>query len=475
MKKRMLVTGFCAVTVLLSLMMTGCMDFKKPEIVVREPGMPGESTITYTPPPEPKFPAAMITDNLSMIRQMMNKEVKKVTEDIYVAMGYALGQVVMIITEDGLVIIDTSDSEEAAKEILADFRKITDKPIRYIIYTHFHPDHTQGSPVFYKPGVKVVATEAFSYWLDYQNNLLGKHHKRSRATQSGRSDQEYTFKLPVERNPFRWTDNPRVILPTKFFKESHAFTLGGKRFELIHTKGETEDHLAVFMPDERILFPGDLYYASFPNLSTPMLESRPVTGWIESLTKFIDLKPNILVPQHTLFIEGAETVREHLTNYRDAVKYVHDETVRCINQGKTVHQAVAEIKLPDHLASKPYLQEKYGRVDWSIRGIYHGYKGWYDGKGTGLYPLSPEFAAREMITLAGGADKVLARAIELQKNSEHQLCAELCDIVIAANPKDRLAHRIKAVSMHFLAYSRTNLNSFGFYRSAHAMHMKAAE
>ena len=121
------------------------------------------------------------------------------------------------------------------------------------------------------------------------------------------------------------------------------------------------------------------------------------------------------------------------------------------------------------------LARLYGRVDWSVRGIYDDYTGWYDGWGTGLFPLPPEYRAREMVDLAGGAYKILARAIELQKRSEHQLTAELCDVVIQANPHDRLAHVVKAHSMQHLAFNADNLLAIGSYLSAYSMHMKAAE
>jgi alkyl sulfatase BDS1-like metallo-beta-lactamase superfamily hydrolase len=139
----------------------------------------------------------------------------------------------------------------------------------------------------------------------------------------------------------------------------------------------------------------------------------------------------------------------------------------------TVDEAAAEIRLPPDLAALDYLDETYGRVAWSVRGIYHGYQGWYDGYGTNLNPLPPFYSARELVNLAGGADLVLKRAIELQRKGEHQLVTQLCDAVLAANPADRMAHRIKAASLRVLAYSFKNLNSFGFYRSAHALHMQA--
>jgi alkyl sulfatase BDS1-like metallo-beta-lactamase superfamily hydrolase len=395
---------------------------------------------------------------------------------VYVAMNYDLANVGMVITEEGLVIVDTTGSEENARKAKEALRKITDKPVRYIVYTHFHPDHTQGTNVFMEEGTQVIATEAFLEWIHYQNELLGDHHRRSRAIQGGLFESDWAFAMPIRtEGRVHWAGRRvNVVMPTITFKDSYAFTLGGKRFELFATSGETHDHLAMYMPEERILFVGDLYYHSFPNLSTPMLEARPVRGWIDSLARFIEMEPEILVLGHTRTLRGAGRIREHLSNYREAVKVVHDETVRCINEGKTVDEAVAEVTLPERLRDLPYLQEYYGRVSWSVRGIYHGYKGWYDGQGPGLNPLPPSYRAREVATLAGGVDKILARAIELQAKDEHQLCAELCDLVLAANPDEKLAHRILAESMKRLAYACTNMNCFGCYRSAYAIHRKAA-
>jgi len=126
------------------------------------------------------------------------------------------------------------------------------------------------------------------------------------------------------------------------------------------------------------------------------------------------------------------------------------------------------------LASMKQLEEGYGRVDWSVRGIYQGETGWYDGRGTQLNPLPPGYRARELIALAGGADKILARAIDLQKMGEHQLVCELCDVVLEANSEDKLAHIIKANSLEYLAYATGNLNMFGFYRSAASLERKSA-
>jgi alkyl sulfatase BDS1-like metallo-beta-lactamase superfamily hydrolase len=441
--------------------------------VVREPAAPGESTLAYTPPPPPRIPLETLKD-LAELKKAMTPRVEKITEDIYLASGFALGSVQMIVTDEGLVIVDTTESEAAAREILEKFREITTQPVRYVIYTHGHLDHVCGSPVFMEQGTEVIATKDLVRFMQRDFRELRAFHVRSRRNQSGSLAPEHSRKLPF-KSLFRGVSGfEDLVWPTITFDQEYSFVLGGKTFELVHTTGETPDHLMVWMPEERALFCGDLYYASFPNLSTPMLEPRPVRGWFESLDRMIEMEPEYLIPGHTEAVVGAENVRDLLTRYSGAIRHVYEKTVECINEGKTVEQAVRSVRLPEDLAGLPYLREIYGRVDWSVRGIYRGLTGWYDGRGTGLAPLPPGHRARETVAIAGGADKILARAIELQKNSEHQLAIELCDIVIDANPEDKLARVIKAGSLETMAFTGGNLNMFGFYRSAAALERQAA-
>lgn len=461
------------IVLLAGVLASRCVTLKKQEPVVREPQAPGESTVSYVPPPVPRFPLDALKQ-INVLKKMMKSEVVKITPDICLAKGFALGSVGMVITDDGVVIIDTTESEKSAREILKRFRKITDKPIKYIIYTHSHLDHVQGAPVFMEDNPAVIATSVALGKMKKDYVWLRKFVRRSRVIQSGNAAPEYSRPLPV-KSPFRrFGKQKEPVWPTITFDEEYTFRLGDKTFELYHTTGETPGHLMVWVPEERALFPGDLFYHSFPNLSTPMLESRPVRGWYQSLDRMIAMEPEYLVPGHTDPLTGKETIREVLTDYSRAIRYVYEKTVEGINEGKTADEMARSIKLPPGLAEKPYLREYYGRVSWSVRGIYRKLTGWYDGKGTGLAPLPPRIKARELVRLAGGPDKILDRAIELQKAGEHQLVCELCDVVIAANPDDKTAHMIKAASLDYLGVANFNLNMFGFYRSAAAMERKAA-
>src|SRR5690606_30251981 len=146
--------------------------------------------------------------------------------------------------------------------------------------------------------------------------------------------------------------------------------------------GETHDHLFVWLAEERVLFAGDNIYKAFPNLySLRGVSPRPVRRWIDSLDAMrrLEPRPELMILGHTAPVEGADKIQETLTAYRDAIAFVHDSVVRGLNQGKTAEQLAREIRLPPHLASHPYLQEHYGTLSASVRGIACGYLGWFDG------------------------------------------------------------------------------------------------
>ncbi len=468
------VRAYLLLFIALILLASGCvLGIRKPKVVVREPKKPGESKIVYEVPPPPKIHLGMVKGATAF--KMLIPRVIKICDGVYLAEGFALANVAMVITDEGVVIIDTTESPESAKEILKKFRKITAKPIKYLIYTHGHGDHTQGSKVFYQPGMKVIATKEFLDFVNFETRLTGPWTRWSRKVQSARAAPEYSrIKLPVRNIVRADVGTPEIVMPNITFEGEYKFELGGEVFELYHAPGETPDMLFIWLPKKRVLFCGDDYYGVFPNLSSPMLAPRPVREWIHSLDRMIALKPAYLVPGHTDPIIGEEKIQEVLTNYRDAIKAVYEQTINCINKGISVDEAVRLVKLPAHLAKLPYLQEFYGRIDWSVRGIYQGTIGWYDGDGSKLCPLPPSYLARELVNLAGGADKILKRAIELQKQGEYQLSSELCDVVIRANPDDKMAHLIKAVNMEHLAVASKSLNQFGFYFSASQMEFKKA-
>jgi alkyl sulfatase BDS1-like metallo-beta-lactamase superfamily hydrolase len=174
---------------------------------------------------------------------------------------------------------------------------------------------------------------------------------------------------------------------------------------LISAPGETDDQLFVWLPEQKVLISADNYYKSFP---TCMLSGEhPIeilgSGW-KTIDKMIDLNAQYLLPGHSRTIIGQENIRETLTNYRNAIDFVLQETLKFINQGLTPDELVTAVNYPPIWRKKPYLQEFYGTVQWSVRSIFTGYLGWFDGNPTNLNPLAPKTEAEHMAKLAGGSE-----------------------------------------------------------------------
>lgn len=213
---------------------------------------------------------------------------------------------------------------------------------------------------------------------------------------------------------------------------------------MLHTPGETPEHLAVWIPKLKAAFIGDNFYESFPNLYT-LRGTRPrwALDYVASLNKVLALDPEIVLPSHGPAIRGKDEVKRRLTKYRDAILYVHDATVKGMNEGQDLVTLMREIKLPPALD----VGESYGKLTWSIRGIYEGYVGWFDGNVSTMFgPASQAYG--EIVRLAGGPDAVAARALEMaEKDPLGALYLTDMSLAVDGTHRPSLEARIKALKI----------------------------
>ena len=393
----------------------------------------------------------------------------KVTDHVYCATGYALGNVIYVITNKSVVVIDTTESATAARRTLEEFRKISQLPISYIIYTHHHGDHINGAKAFKNDATKIIAQREFARELA-KNNLLADYNRRLNAIQFGVTlpEGERGVKL-APRLEFGY------IPPDILFDDKYSFEEGGVSFELYHTLGETFDHLMVWLPGEQVLCPGDLFYQSYPMLASPMKPDRPVTGWAESLEKMRQLRPAFLVGSHSFPLKGKDEIDATLANYIKAIRFVHDETIKRINQGQTLEEIRASVRLPDELARLAYLAPVYGRIEWAINGIYRQYTGWYDFNPSHLNPGSMAAVYRALVEASGGTSSLIKRAEQALRDGQPQIVLELTDIVLGVEPNNAEAHRARAEALEKLAAAAVNGVERNVYRVAAHEHRKRAE
>lgn len=404
--------------------------------------------------------------------QQFQEQIIKVADNVYVAVGFSVSNVSMIIGDDGVVLVDTGMMGESAEKIANEFRKLTDKPVKAIIYTHSHGDHTGGAPVF-------LSAERPQIWAHINFGSEARPWKAGGLTyQNVRGARQAGFKLPPEQRinngvaPVRYPKRGGAVFsggkstaPTYFVEgERKTINVAGVELELVAAPGETNDGLFVWYPAGKVLFAGDNFYRSFPNLyairGTP---NRNVRLWAESLSRMADRDAAALVGGHTNPILGAGKVKQVLTDYRDAVKFVHDKTVEGINKGLTPDELVEYVQLSERLANKDYLQPFYGHPDWGVRTVFNGYLGWFDGNASNLFPLPPRAEAERVAKLAGGKDKLLAVAKDALAEDDNQWAAQLADHLLAIDKADADAKLVKADALTKLAQNMVNATARNYY------------
>jgi alkyl sulfatase BDS1-like metallo-beta-lactamase superfamily hydrolase len=358
-----------------------------------------------------------------------------------ISMATTSGNVYLVNTPAGSVVIDTAMVDQApdAKKLLS---PESHGSVKYIILTHGHADHIGGISLWKEPGTQIIAQRNYFEFVNYVVRLEGFFAPRNAAA---------FHRPPAEVGA--WAGNYGAkIEPTILFDEKYDFTLGGIRFEVFSTPGETPDHLTVWIPAYKAAFIGDNYSGigipepnSFPNLyAIRGTKPRWALDWIKSLDTVLALKPEIVLNGHGEPIVGNAEITRRLQRYRDAIQYVHDETVKGMNAGKDVFTLMQEIKLP----ASYNLNEVFGKVSWSVRGIYDGYAGWYDLNPATMYELPPSSIYPDVVKLAG-ADALVRLAVEKVATGKPVEALHLTDLVLVSDPKNRgaLNARIKALEL----------------------------
>jgi alkyl sulfatase BDS1-like metallo-beta-lactamase superfamily hydrolase len=377
----------------------------------------------------------------------------QVAESVYMAPGF--GNTMMVVTDEGNVIIDTSLAINAQnhRDML---RQVDDGPIKYIILTHAHPDHTGGISLWKEDDTKVIAQQNHVEFRHYQHRLSSLFASRNSAQFPWLFDGNV---VPPAAPDAEVENYGATVLADTLFDDSHQFKLGGLTFQVFHTPGETYDHLSVWIPELKIAFTGDNFYGSFPNIYTLRgTKPRWALDYVESLDEVIGWNAEILVPSHENPIYGSEAIAKALVDYRDAILYVHDETVRGMNAGLDVYTLMREIRLPPELART----ETYGNLAWTVRGIFEGYVGWFDGNPATMYSTPPSAAYPELITMAGGADAVAQRAAELIEEGKIRIGLHMADMALEADPESLTALNAQVTGFSMLEEQTENINESGW-------------
>ena len=400
------------------------------------------------------------------------KEIVQLGENVYQAFGFAASNVYMVIGVDGIIIIDTSETTTAAKNILAEFRKITSLPVKAIILTHSHRDHVSGASVFAEgENPEILASDKSSE----DPLIVATEHPRATRAMQMRTKRQFGIGLsypeeiigigvgPGDR-PLKGMGEGILKPSRKIAEDGETVELCGVSLQLIMAPGETPDHMVVWYPEKKILFSGDNFYRSFPNLyAIRGTEYRDFDTWANTMDLLLSFKPEVLAPGHTKAIFGFQNITAVLGDYRDAIRHVVNETRNGMDAGLTIDDLAHSVKLPENLANKPHLREYYGRVDFAVRAYFVGTMGWFDGNPTSLSPLSPRDEAERFIKLAGGPDKVKNEVDTARSTGDYQWALQLIDRLICSTDDTNDLDKLKAKILRQHAVSQINCPTRHYY------------
>ncbi|MEU6506046.1 alkyl sulfatase dimerization domain-containing protein [Streptomyces sp. NPDC046942] len=384
--------------------------------------------------------------------------------------GWSVNSIV-IEGDDGLVVYDTGVCREQGELIAAEIARLSDKPVRAVVYSHHHADHCQGTDAIVSPEavangeVEVIAWSSFSREYRDENRVVGPIMGIRAAYMSGAL-------LPPEELPYTGLGGRFIggsvgtfIEPTKLIDSETDFDIAGVRFTLFLTGGEAASEIGMYLPDYRTALIADEVYISLPNLYTLRgAKFRDAMRWAAASEKVLARDVDLLLGCHMPPLEGREQIEQVLGVYQDAIQYNHDQAVRHILRGATAEELrTGLVELPGHLDLDPFTREMYGSVANNAAAQMTGYLGWFSGDATDLAPLPRAERASRTVALMGGRNRVIEAARAAFDDGDGQWCAELAGLCVSVDTEDREARLLKAAGLRLLGYAEQNALRRNFY------------
>ena len=411
-------------------------------------------------------------DDLKYLAQDFREKIYMPHENIKVAVGYGLANSILVLGNSQSLVVDTMGGIETASRVIADLNVPSDKPVTTLAYTHFHADHTLGAQAYVDqfPIENVISHETtvteIRDFFGIKRDLISERSLKMFGSILQEKDKTSSSGIGIKLET--GIDTPGYIKPSITFSNFYSHDLDGLEIQFFHAPGETDDQLFVWIPEYKALMPGDNIYKAFPNIYTIRGTTyRSFKSWYTSLEKMMALEPQILIPSHGTPINGKEEISRVLSNYRDAIKFVHDQMMRNLNSGSSPLEAARKIKLPENLARDPHLFELYGTIEWSARNLFNGYFGWFDGNPTNLYPFTKEEYSEKLLTLIP-EEQLISELDKALAEEDSQWALYISDLLIDSGKVSEQILAKKAAALKNLGDSAYNPNAVSFYRSTYA-------
>ncbi|MGH6828989.1 MAG: alkyl/aryl-sulfatase [Rhizomicrobium sp.] len=393
----------------------------------------------------------------------------KVTDGVYQVRGISVSAMTIVEGQTGIILVDTLASPGEARAALdLYFSYRPRKPVVAVIYSHDHSDHYGGASAVVSPAdaasgkVKVIAPVGFMAALIEEASVAAN-------LAASRAQFQFGASLPVgERGTVDYGEGetvsrgPRgagpIISPNDIIrKPMETRTIDGVTFAFqLALDSEAPSEMFIYLPGSHVLDVGEDATHTLHNL-LPIRGTfvRNALSWSDALNTALDRfggDVRIMINQHQWPVWGNARVRAALANHRDLYKYIHDQTVRMMNDGMEPREIAAALTMPPGLENDRSLRGYYGTLPQDAMAVYQRYLGWYDGNPANLDRLPPVEEAKKYVAYMGGADTAIARARDDFKAGNYRWVAEVMDQVVFADPSNKDARNLAADAFEHLGY-----------------------
>jgi len=420
------------------------------------------------------------TVNPSLWRQAqlnMNNGLFEITTDvtggrgIYQVRGFDLASMMIVEGDTGVILIDPMSSVETARAALELYRQYRgNRPVKAVIYTHSHADHFGGvrgvvSEDDLKNGLKIMAPDGFLEHAVSENVFAGTAMNR-------RSSYHLGFYL--QRGPRGQVDAGlgkanslgRISLiapqPENVITKPETGPVAVRQVDnvemhfLLAPDTEAPAEMLIWFPQYGALCAAeDMNHLNHNLLTLRGAQVRSARNWWKVINQTLDLfgtEAEVMFFAHTWPVWGQERIVTFMKKQRDLYKYVHDQSLHLLNQGYTMVEVAEMIRLPESLAQEWFNRDYYGTVNHNAKAVYQRYLGWYDSNPANLHPLPPEQSARKFLEYMGSSSAVIARARQAFRNGEYRWVAQIMNLVVFAEPDNRMAKELQADALEQLGY-----------------------
>jgi alkyl sulfatase BDS1-like metallo-beta-lactamase superfamily hydrolase len=395
----------------------------------------------------------------------------------YQLRGFDLSNMHVVEGEEGILVIDPLVSAETAAAALALYREHRgERPVTGLLYTHSHVDHFGGAKGVVSQeeidarGIPVLAPAGFLHHAVSENVFAG--------TAMGRR-AGYMYGALLERGPEGQVGSGlgqttslgtiTLVPPNLDVAETgQEEIVDGIRMSFQLTPGtEAPAEMNVHFPDARVLCIADNAARAMHNILTPRgALVRDPRVWAHYLDEAIELfgeRSDVLFAGHHWPCWGGEEIVDYLEKQRDLYTYLHDQTLRLMNQGLTGPEIAEAIELPPSLAGEWHCREYYGSISHNVKAIYQRYMGWFDGNPAHLWEHPPVEQARRYVEFMGGSEAVLEKARACFEEGDYRWVAEVVNRVVFAEPENREARELQADALEQLGFGAENATWRNFF------------